>query len=130
MNSVKFKFNKRARIHVPTVLTDDMLMELCLQSGVDDYELHCEVDGGNLSPVEVGHSLVYVDMKDMGIMRDALIAKNFPVVESSLVSVPIDGYVTLSDADFESNMNAIDALEDLDDVDAVEHNINMKTTTE
>jgi YebC/PmpR family DNA-binding regulatory protein len=124
MNSVKFKFSTKARLDVNALLDDDMLMELCLENGVDDYSLHVSADGGNLSPGEDGRSVVYVPPSDMATMRDALQAKKLSV-ESRLVSIPVDGFVSLSDADFDANMAAIDAFNALDDVDQVEHNIDM-----
>lgn len=125
MNSVKFKFEKKARLNIPALLSEDEVMELCLESGIDDYQLQTEVDGHVLSPETEGHTSLYVSLKDMAPMRNALLARKYGV-ECKLVSVPIDGYVSLSDADFESNMQAIDAFDSLDDVDFVEHNIEMR----
>jgi len=68
---------------------------------------------------------VYVDLKDMATLRDALRAKNLQVV-TRLVSVPMEGFVSVNDEDFDSNVAAIDAFEALDDVDTVEHNIDMR----
>lgn len=34
--------------------TKDTLMEICLENGVDDYELRSEVDGCPLSPQQEG----------------------------------------------------------------------------
>lgn len=99
-------------------------MELCLNACVDDYDLRTEVDGNPLNPTEEGKSTVYVDMKDMAAMRDALRSAGYQL-ETSIAAVPKDGAITLSDEDFEANMAAIDAFEALDDVDSVEHNIDM-----
>lgn len=57
-------------------------------------------------------------MKDMSALRDALKAKEF-VLETSLAAVPKEGTVTLSDEDFQLNMDAIDRFLELDDVDSV-----------
>lgn len=54
MNSVNFKFDTKARLNLKTVIDEDSLMELCLECGVDDYELRAEVDGDPLSPQEDG----------------------------------------------------------------------------
>ena len=95
-----------------------------LDSGVDDYDLRTAVDGNPLNPTEEGRSVIFVDLKDMAAMRDALRSKSFEL-ETSLASVPTEGFVAVSDEDFERNMAAIDAFEALDDVDSVEHNIDM-----
>jgi len=125
MNSVRFKFNTKARIDITTTIDEDSLMELCLENDIDDYELRSEVDGCILSPSEEGACSVYVDLKDMATLRDALRAKNLQVV-TRLVSVPMEGFVSVNDEDFDSNVAAIDAFEALDDVDTVEHNIDMR----
>lgn len=123
-NSVAFKFDKKARIDVKAVLEEDMLMELCLEAGVDDYELRTEVNGCPLNPSEEGQNCVYVALQDMAALRDALQAKGYEL-ETKLANVPMEGFMSLSDEDFEANMAAIDAFDALDDVDLVEHNIDM-----
>lgn len=125
MNSVKFKFDRKVRFDVPIILEEDRLMELCLENNVDDFILRTAADGCNMSPTTVGHSTIFVALKDLANMREALASKQY-TVECKLVSVPVDGFVSLDDASFEANMSAIDAFEALDDVDTVEHNIDMK----
>lgn len=97
---------------------------MSFDSGVDDYDLRTAVDGNPLNPSEEGKSTIFVDLKDMSAMRDALRGKAFEL-ETSLASVPNEGFLSVSDEDFEKNMAAIDAFEALDDVDSVEHNIDM-----
>jgi len=124
MNSVKFKFNRMIRFDIPLMVEEETLMEMCLESNIDDYTLHTEANGGALSPSEEGHSSVFVNLNDLSAMRDAFAARNIPA-RSRLMSVPVDGFVSLDDASFEANMAAIDAFEALDDVDVVEHNMDM-----
>ena len=124
MNSVLFKFDTKARVNVGKVIEEDKLMELCLESGVDDYELKTVVDGSPLSPQEEGQSSIFVDVKDMAALRDALRTNGYEI-ETSLAAVPKEGFMEMSDEDFEKNMTVIDAFLALDDVDSVEHNIDM-----
>eukprot|EP00601_Ochromonadales_sp_CCMP2298_P000029 CAMPEP_0173179304 /NCGR_PEP_ID=MMETSP1141-20130122/6035_1 /TAXON_ID=483371 /ORGANISM="non described non described, Strain CCMP2298" /LENGTH=269 /DNA_ID=CAMNT_0014101927 /DNA_START=648 /DNA_END=1453 /DNA_ORIENTATION=+ len=102
-NSVNFKFDKKARLDVSAEIDEDMLMELCLESDVDDYELRTGATGCPLNPSEEGQSSIYVSQTDMAAVRDALVGKNFGV-ETKLASVPMEGFMALSDADFEANM--------------------------
>lgn len=125
MNSVKFKFTRKVRFDVQSKLEEDSLMELCLENNVDDYTLCTDANGCVSSPTEDGHSSIFVNLNDLSRMRDALAAKKY-VSECKLVSVPVDGYVSLDDASFDANMAAIDGFEALDDVDVVEHNIDLK----
>eukprot|EP00600_Ochromonadales_sp_CCMP1393_P006172 CAMPEP_0174957496 /NCGR_PEP_ID=MMETSP0004_2-20121128/2104_1 /TAXON_ID=420556 /ORGANISM="Ochromonas sp., Strain CCMP1393" /LENGTH=222 /DNA_ID=CAMNT_0016205611 /DNA_START=283 /DNA_END=951 /DNA_ORIENTATION=- len=123
-NSVNFKFDKKARINVGASIDEDELMELCLENDIDDYDLRTVSDGCVLNPQEDGHSVIYVDQKDMAAMRDCLLAKELPI-ETKLASLPMEGFLALGDEDFDLNLAAIDAFEALDDVDLVEHNIDM-----
>ena len=123
-NSVKFKFIKRARLDLQSIIDEETLMELCLENGIDDYDLRTVVNGCPLNPQEEGKSVIYVDLKDMAPMRDSLKLKNFEL-ETKLASVPVDGFSVVSDEEFEANLAAIDAFDALDDVDSIEHNIDM-----
>lgn len=124
-NSVAFKFEKKQRLDVGKVIDEDTLMEICLECGVDDYQLRTDIDGCVSSPMEENTSVIYVDLKNMAALRDALTAKGYDI-SARLMSIPLEGYTALEDADFEANMAAIDAFDALDDVDLVEHNIDMK----
>lgn len=121
--SVAFNFVKKARLDTTTI-SEDKLMELCLECGVDDYDLRIAVDGNQLNPSEEGKAAIYVDLSDMAAMRDSLRAAGFQV-ESSIRHVPKDSFVNLNDADFEALMTATDAFLALDDVDSVEHNVDL-----
>lgn len=124
INSVKFKFQTKARLDIKQVMDEEELMTLCLENNVDDYELLTEVTGCPLNPMEEGQSVVFVDMKDMATLRDVLREKNI-AVEARLQSVPMDGFVGVTDEEFDLNMAALSAFEALDDVDSIEHNIDM-----
>lgn len=63
-------------------------------------------------------------MADMSKLREYLRLQDIRI-ETSLRMVPLDDLVTISEEDFEANMSAIEALEALEDVDIVEHNIDM-----
>ena len=123
--SVSFNFDKKGRIDVNgAVLEEDALLDLCLEAGVDDYDLRVSVDGNPENPSIEGSSVVYVGLNDMASLRDLLRDKGFQV-ETSLRQIPKAGRVSVSDEDFDLNMNAIDMFNALDDVDLVEHNIDM-----
>ena len=137
-NSVVFNFERKARLDVelpekekgnnkqdpPPMLTEDILLELCLECGVDEYELNTRPDGSQFAPEEEGKQVIYVAMSDMLSLRDALSAARYKVT-NSLQYIPTAGVIDISEEDFEKNMDAIDALNELDDVDSVETNINM-----
>jgi len=122
--SVSFNFERKARLDVYTVLDEDKLLEICLDAGVDDFELRTEVNGCPLNPPEDGRCVVLVNMGDMSAMRDALVAAGHKL-ETSIAAVPKAGVKQISDEHFELNLAALAAFEALDDVDSVEHDMDM-----
>ncbi len=124
MNSVKFKFDMKARLNLNVIISEDELMEMCLECGVDDYILNTKVDGNILTPSEEGKSVILVELKDMAPLRDLLRDKKFEV-ETSIAAVPKEGLMSVSDEDFALNLAAIEAFENLDDVDSIEHNMDL-----
>lgn len=128
-NSVAFKFVKKARIDLQAAVPEDVLLDLCLAAGVEDYEQRTAVNGCPLSPTEEGRGVVYVGVSDMSSLRDALRGRGYQL-EARLVQVPLDGFLQMGDEAFEANLAAISAFEALDDVDSVEHNIDMTDDSE
>lgn len=134
--SVIFNFDKKARLDIssptPTdkkasalpALTEEKVMEICLESGIDDYEFRSVADGSQFSPSDEGTSVIYVAMSDLSNMRDAVIKTGYKV-EASLRNLPKEGCVAVADDVFELNIKAFDAFEELDDVDLVEHNMDL-----
>lgn len=114
--SVMFLYDRRGRVDVPTGDVDEeKLLEAAIEAGCDDYEL---VPGD-----EPGTTIIYTDPKEAAMMLEAVNALGYEEnVKISLVfvsKVPIE----CSDSDFDKNMEIIDALEALDDVDSVAHNM-------
>lgn len=121
--SVLFMYDRRGRIDVQGVqLDEEQVMEAAIEAGCDDMELV----PGEPDDEEGGvASIVYTDPKEAGLMMDAIKAMDGvpeEAVKMRLVYVS-KAPVEVSDEDFEKNMQIIDALEDLDDVDSVEHNM-------
>lgn len=111
--SVLFMYDRKGRLEVETVLDEEELLDAAIEAGCEDMEL---VEGD----VE-GTSVVYVSSKETSMMKEALESMDQdPKVDLVYISkAPVE----VSDEDFEKNMSIIDALEELDDVDSVEHNM-------
>jgi YebC/PmpR family DNA-binding regulatory protein len=122
--SVTFNFDKKAKLALNSVIDEEKLMELCLEAGVDDYDLRTEVDGNPTNPGEDGKCVIYVNMQDMAAIRDSLRNAGYQL-ETSIANIPKDGFIALSEDDFNANVAAIDAFDALDDVDSVETNIDF-----
>lgn len=113
--SVLFMYDRRGRVDVPAELDDEKLLEAAIEAGCDDYEL--------APGEEPGTSIVYTDPKESAVMLEAVNSLGHEDgVKISLVYVT-KAPVECTDADFDKNMEIIDALESLDDVDCVEHNM-------
>jgi transcriptional/translational regulatory protein YebC/TACO1 len=112
--SVLFMYDRRGKIEVAAVLDEEKLLEAAINAGCDEMELI----PGDLE----GTSVVYTDPKEAALMVDAIKSLGYEDVKMSLTWVS-KAPVECDDTDFERNMQIIDALEELDDVDSVQHNM-------
>jgi len=112
--SVLFMYDRKGMIEVNAEIDEEALLEAAIDAGCDDYEL---VPGD-----EEGTTIVYTDPKEAGSMNDAVKSLGHEDTKLSLTWVT-KAPVECPDGDFEKNMDIIDALEELDDVDSVDHNM-------
>jgi len=112
--SVSFMYDRKGRVTVEGEVNEEALFEAAIEAGCDDLEI---AEGE-----EEGTTFVYTAPTELSLMNDALTAIEKEIMKSELVYVS-KAPVECSDDDFEKNMKIIDALEDVDDVDFVEHNI-------
>eukprot|EP00581_Thalassiosira_minuscula_P036422 CAMPEP_0184443738 /NCGR_PEP_ID=MMETSP0740-20130409/729_1 /TAXON_ID=385413 /ORGANISM="Thalassiosira miniscula, Strain CCMP1093" /LENGTH=294 /DNA_ID=CAMNT_0026812163 /DNA_START=30 /DNA_END=914 /DNA_ORIENTATION=- len=113
--SVLFMYDLKGKIEIPTEADEEDLLMAAIDNDVDDMEL---VDGD-----EEGTSIVYVDPKDTAAMFEAVNSIGLGEGAKMSLSHVSKAPVECSEEDFEKNMAIIDALEELDDVDSVEHNM-------
>jgi len=109
---VSYLFNRKGSVIVIDVADVDTLMLDAIEEGAIDV-------------VEDEDSVeIVTEANQDGKMRDALQAKGYNVVSSETALVP-DMYVDLSEEQLGKFTRMIDALEDLDDVQEVYHNVNL-----
>lgn len=113
--SVLFMYDRKGVIEVDGVVDEEVLMDAAIEAGCDDMEI---VEGD----IE-GTTIVYTDPKESSLMLEALNSVGFEGKTKMSLAYVSKAPVECSDEDFEKNMALIDALEDLDDVDSVEHNM-------
>eukprot|EP00577_Skeletonema_sp_RCC1716_P017297 CAMPEP_0113430796 /NCGR_PEP_ID=MMETSP0013_2-20120614/33220_1 /TAXON_ID=2843 ORGANISM="Skeletonema costatum, Strain 1716" /NCGR_SAMPLE_ID=MMETSP0013_2 /ASSEMBLY_ACC=CAM_ASM_000158 /LENGTH=281 /DNA_ID=CAMNT_0000319701 /DNA_START=13 /DNA_END=858 /DNA_ORIENTATION=+ /assembly_acc=CAM_ASM_000158 len=113
--SVMFMYDLKGKVEVPTVIDEEELMMAAIDADVDDMEL---TEGE-----EEGTSIVYTDPKETGAMFEAIKAMGLEEGSKMSLSHVTKAPVECTEEDFEKNMAIIDALEELDDVDSVEHNM-------
>jgi len=113
--SVLFMYDHRGKLEVASVLDEEQLLDAAIEADVEDFEL--------MAGDEDGSSVVYVEPKDTAAMADAIKSLGHETgVKMSLI-YKTKAPVEVSEEEFEKNMLVIDALEELDDVDSVEHNM-------
>ena len=112
--SVLFMYDRKGMVEVAAKLEEEEILDAAIEAEIDDFQL---VEGD-----EEGTSIVYVEPTDSANMLAAINKMGYEDAKISLAWVS-KAPVECSDEDFEKNMKIIDALEDLDDVDSVEHNM-------
>jgi len=91
------------------------MLEICLQADVDDFEF---VGGDS----DAEFDLVFTESSSLKLLTTALDAQNVAFVGGDLCYKP-QAPLEVAEEAFEQNMDLIDALNDLEDVDLVEHNM-------
>jgi len=113
--SVLFMYDRKGKIEVPDAVVDEeALMDSAIEADIDDFMLE-EGD-------EEGSSRILVEPSDCAAMFDVVKSMGHEKASMSLAwttKAPVE----CNDEEFELNMEIIDALEELDDVDSVEHNM-------
>ena len=113
--SVLFMYDSKGKIEIPDALVDEeSLLDVAIEAGIDDFVL----EEGDMST----SSVILVDPSDCAAMFDAVKEMGHVTAKMSLARIP-KAQVECNEMDFEKNMEIIEALEELDDVDSVEHNM-------
>lgn len=111
--AVAFNFDRKGVLQVPKAGVDeDLLFIKATEAGAEDFESEDDVFVITTDPVNLYN------------VKEALTQANFKCTESSLDMIP----KVFVDCDIETakaNIALIEWLEDLDDVDAVYHNMNL-----
>lgn len=113
--SVLFMYDRKGKIEVPAELDEEAVLEAAIEAGCDDYEM--------LPGDEEGSTLLITEPAETSMVLEAVKSLGFEEgVKMSLAYIS-KAPVECTDEDFEKNCVIIDALEELDDVDSVEHNM-------
>lgn len=111
--SVSYNFERKGLFRIPkTAMAEDDLFLLVSDAGADDFWE--EEDG----------FIVISSVENFTKVKEALQAANIKPEEAELAMVP-KTLVAVSDEEANSNIALIEYLEDLDDVDAVFHNMQV-----
>lgn len=121
VGSVSYNFERKGRLDLAGVMDEDSVLEAALEADVEEVDTKTNEEENTTS--------VWVDTASVSGLREVLLEKGVEIKASTLVNVP-KALVDCSDEDFEGNMSVIEALEELDDVDSVEHNVAMEDEEE
>lgn len=108
---VSFMFNRKGVIVIEnTGLSEEKVMEDCMEAGADDFNFNEEA-------IEI-----VTDPNSVSEIRDALLEKNYTLISAEAEMVP-STYTALSDEESIKKMGLLlDLLDDNDDVQNVWHN--------
>lgn len=118
--SVLHNFEKKGRLAVNALLSEDDLIELALENDVDDVAAGDKCEDMRYDGEKV-ESVAWVQSSDLGAMQKALVDAGHDCT-ANLVHEPLM-LVECSEEDVEKNLRVVDALEAVDDVNTVEHNM-------
>lgn len=111
--AVAYNFDRKGQFVIAkTAIPEDELFLFATEAGADDFQI-----------TEEGY-LITTTVEAFVYMKEAISKKGLKCEESGLVMVP-KSLVEVSDADADLNITLIEWLENLDDVDAVYHNMKI-----
>lgn len=109
--AVAFQFERKGVITIKG--SGDELTMQAIEAGAEDI-----IEEGD-------ESVIYTDAKELGKVRDALVAAGIEVTEAELTFKPLNTVVVKDQATADKVMKLMDALEDLDDVTATHVNFDV-----
>lgn len=110
--AVAYNFDRKGVIKVAKDHPEDELFLLVSEKGADDFQ------------IEEDSYLIITPVDAFTNVKDALESSNIKIEEAELAMVP-KTLLEVSDEDVDSNITLIEWLENLDDVDAVYHNMKI-----
>jgi YebC/PmpR family DNA-binding regulatory protein len=119
--SVLHNFEKKGRLAVNSALDEDELIELALENDVDDVAAAEPDPEGMRADGEDVKTVAWVQASDLGAMQKALVGAGHDCT-ANLVHEPMM-LIECNEEDIEKNLRVLDRLEEVDDVDTVEHNM-------
>ena len=116
--AVAFNFDRKGVIQVPKgVLTEEQMFEAVAETGAEDFDQNNEL------------YLVITSPEDLYKVKEGLEAKNIAIEEAGFEQFP-KVYVECDEETTKANLALIEWLEELDDVDAVYHNMQINEVIE
>jgi transcriptional/translational regulatory protein YebC/TACO1 len=118
--SVSYLYERKGRIVLGKGEVDEeKVLDVCLEVGVEDFEFSEGEDDGSGEEADV----VYTSQGDLALLRDGILEGQGVEARSAELCYKSKAPVVVGEEDFELNMDLVDALEELEDVDKVEHNM-------
>jgi len=112
--SVSFNFDRVGCVTVESDKTEDEMTEAALEAGAEDLE-QIDIEGDD--EAKPGF-YIYTGTKDLMAVADGIKDQGLDVTDARFIWKP-KATIECEEADETKNLDAIDMLEELDDVDAV-----------
>ena len=116
--SVLFNFEKKAKLSLSSEVEEDRVLELAIEAGVDDFEL---LEPDEVLDGESAKAALLTMPEDLGAMQAAL--QEIGIESSGVFTYVPLATVSCSEEDLAANLDALEKLEEIEDVDTVEHNM-------
>ena len=111
--AVSYNFDRKGRLVIPkSAIEEEDLFLLVTEAGADDFSVQDETYA------------VITSVEAYNRVKEAIERQGIKLEEAELAMVP-KTFIEVSDADADLNITLIEWLENLDDVDAVYHNMNL-----
>jgi YebC/PmpR family DNA-binding regulatory protein len=110
--SVSFNFDRKGVISVDSQADEEKLFQLALDSGAEDFEK------------EAGGYMITTDPSELYAVKEKLEAAGLSSSEAEIAMIP-KNLIECSEENRQQNLALIEWLEELDDVNAVYHNMDL-----
>jgi len=122
--SVAFNFERKGRLCLNKEIDEDTLLELAIEAGCEGDVSVCGAEPeGMFADDDKVQSVVITEMAELGLVQQALTDAGYEC-SGRLVHLPMT-LVECSEEDMDLNYALVDKLDELDDVDLVEHNMQL-----
>lgn len=112
--SVTYNFDKMGVLRFSKSLPEEKVFEAAIELGAEEFDVTDE------------NYVVLTKPEDLYLIKEALAEKEFIATEASLEMIP-KTFIECSKEDGDANLKLIEWLENLDDVDAVYHNMSIES---
>lgn len=126
--SVMFNFDHKAVFTASSPFDKDAVMEQAIEKDIEDLDFHANEEALAMTEADQAHQVqdyIVSNVDQLTILQE--ITESLSILGSSqLMYLPKERVKVVTDEDFHRNIQLIEGFEQLDDVDVVFHNMDMR----